>query len=63
LFPSEFLVEVGSIGCALDRGEIRWWDPLVVDVIKVDIFEEEVPLNVLCVGFASTQSSSRISSE
>jgi len=35
----------------------------VVDIIKVDIFEEEVSLDVLCVGFASTQSSCGVSSE
>jgi hypothetical protein len=61
LFPGELLVEIGSIGCALDSREVRWWDPLVVDIIEIDIFEEEVSLDIFSVRLASTESSSRVS--
>lgn len=61
MFPGEFLVEIGSISCALDGREVRWWDPLVVDIIEIDILEEEVSLDVLSVGLTSTKSSSRVS--
>ena len=61
LFPGEFLVEIGSIRCALDGWEVRWWDPLVVDIIKVDILEEEVSLDIFSVRLASTKSSSGVS--
>jgi hypothetical protein len=61
LFPGEFLVEIGSIGCALDSREIRWWDPLVVNIIEIDIFEEEVSLDIFSVRLASTKSSSGVS--
>jgi hypothetical protein len=61
LFPCEFLVEIGGIRGALDGREIRWWDPLVVDIIEIDIFEEEVSLDIFSVGLASTKSSSRVS--
>jgi hypothetical protein len=63
LFPREFLVEIRGIGCALDGREVGWWDPLVVDVVKVDIFEEEVSLDILGIGLARSQSSSGISSQ
>jgi hypothetical protein len=63
LFPCELLVEIGSIGCALDSGEVGRWDPLVVYIIKVDVLEEEMSLDVFCIGFAGTESSSRISRE
>jgi len=61
LFPGEFLVEIGSIGCTLDSWEIGWRDSLVVDIIEIDILEEEVSLDVLSVGLTSTKSSSRVS--
>ena len=61
MFPGEFLVEIGGIGGALDSREVRWWDPLVVDIIEIDILEEEVSLNIFSVGLASTKSSSRVS--
>jgi hypothetical protein len=61
LFPCEFLVEIGGISCALDGREVRWWDPLVVDIIEIDIFEEEVSLDIFSVRLASTESSSRVS--
>jgi hypothetical protein len=63
LFPCEFLVEIGGIGCALDSWEVWWWDPLVVDIVKVDILEEEVSLDILSIGLASTKSSCRVSSQ
>lgn len=63
LFPCEFLVEIGGIGCALDCREVRWWDPLVVDIIEIDIFEEEVSFDIFCIGLASTKSSCWISGQ
>jgi len=61
LFPGEFLVEIGSISCALDGREVRWWNPLVVDIIEIDILEEEVSLDIFSIGLASTKSSSGVS--
>jgi hypothetical protein len=61
LLPCEFLIEVGGIGCALDSREVRWWDPLVVNIIEIDILEEEVSLDIFSVSLASTKSSSRVS--
>jgi len=63
LLPGEFLVEIGSIGCTLDSREIGWSDPLVVDIIEIDILEEEMPLDILSVGLACTKSSSRVSGQ
>lgn len=60
LLAREFLVEVGRVGRAFDGREVRRWDPFVVDIVKVDIFEEEVSLDVLRVGLASSQSSGRV---
>lgn len=54
LFPCEFLVEIGGIGRSLDCWEVGWWDSFVVDIIKVDIFEEEVSLDIFSIGFTGT---------
>jgi hypothetical protein len=35
----------------------------VVNIIKVDIFEEEVSLDILSVGFACSKSSGRVTGE
>lgn len=51
------------VGCVTDRREVRWRDSFVVDIIKVYVFEEQVSFNVLCVGFACSQSACRISRE
>jgi hypothetical protein len=40
LFAREFLVKVRGIGRSLDSGEVGWWDSFMVDIVKVDIFEE-----------------------
>jgi len=61
LFSGEFLVEIGSVGCTLDSREIGWRDPLVVDIIEIDILEEEMSLDILGIGLACTKSPSRVS--
>lgn len=61
LLAREFLVKVGRIGCALDRREVRRRDPLVVDIVKVDILEEQVALDVFSISLAGSQSSRRVS--
>jgi len=63
LLSGELLVEIGSIGSALDSWEVRRWNPLMVNIIEVDIFEEEMSLDIFSVGLARTQSSCRVSSE
>jgi hypothetical protein len=55
------LIEIGSIRGALDGREIRWWDPLVVDIIEIDVLEEEMSLDIFSVRLASTKSSSGVS--
>ena len=40
LFTRKLLVKVRSIGRSFDGREVRWWDTFMVDIVKVDIFEE-----------------------
>jgi hypothetical protein len=40
LFPRKLLIEITSIGCGSNNREVRRWDTFMVNIIKVDIFEE-----------------------
>ena len=43
-----------------ERGEIRRWNPLVHDVIPVDVFKEGMRFDFLCVTYTRTQPPGRI---
>ena len=43
-----------------DLGEVRRWNPLVHDVIPVDVFKEGMGLDFLCVTYTRTQPPGRI---
>lgn len=61
LFPRKLLIKVGRVGSIADGREIGRRDPLVVDIVKVDILEEEVSFDIFSIGLPGTQSSSGIS--
>lgn len=52
LLARELLVEVGRVGRVADRGEVRRRDALVVYVVKVDVCEELMALDLLGVALA-----------
>jgi hypothetical protein len=63
LFARELLIEIRGVGGSLDSREVGRWDLFVVYIVEIDVFEEEVSLDILCIGFTSSQSSRRVSSE
>lgn len=51
----EFLVEIARVGPILDDG-LEWWlDPLLIDVLPINILEESMAHNFLCVGGAGAE--------
>jgi hypothetical protein len=63
LLARKLLVKVAGIRRVSDSREVRRRDTFVVDVIKVDVLEEEVALDVFRVGLGGAESASRVSSE
>jgi hypothetical protein len=63
LLARKLLIEIARIRRITNRGEVRRWDALVVDVVKVDVFEEEVALDIFGIGFAGTESADRVARE
>lgn len=43
-----------------DSWEIRWWNPLMEDIVKVDVAEEGVTLDLLGIRFTRTKTASRV---
>lgn len=63
LFPRELLIEIARVGRISDGREVWWCDPAMVDVVKGDVFEEEVFLDLLGVGLACSESSGGVASQ
>ena len=63
LFPRKLLVKVARIGGVANGREVRWRDASVIDIFKVDIFEEEMTLDILGFVLAVSKRSIIISSE
>lgn len=63
LFARELLIEIRGVGGSLDSREVGRWDLFVVYIVEIDVFEEEVSLDILCIGFTSSQSPRGVSSE
>lgn len=49
VFPRELGVKVGHILGRGDHGQERWGDTLVVDIVKVDVTEVGVCLDLLSI--------------
>lgn len=63
LLTRKLLVEIGCIGSVPNGGEIRGGYAFIVDVVKVDVFEEEVAFNIFGVCLAGAESSDGIARE
>ena len=63
LLARELLVKVARVRRVADRREVRRRDAFVEHVVKVDVLEEKVALDVFRVGFARAKSSQRVSRE
>ena len=46
-----------------NRREVRRGNPLVEDIVKVDVAEERMPLDLLGIGFTGTKTTSRVARE
>ena len=43
-----------------DSREVRWWNTLVQNIIKADILEERMSLDLFCVGLSGAQTTSGV---
>jgi hypothetical protein len=63
LLLCELRVEVARVGRSANGREVWRRDALVVHVVKADVFEEQMGFDLVGVGFARTESASRVASQ